>query len=198
MIVCRYGRPRHFDAALVTKARQVVTETQDLAQFRAAQAVLLPALADATLEQTATLLGVGRATVPRLQQRFRHSAHPSHPRTRWGGPAAGAAHAGPRAGLLGAVGAGRPGGGGIGGLPHPGGLARHLGRPVAASVVYRLLTRHGWRKVAPDTRHPEERPGGPSGLEKKLPEALAALLTPEAVCGRPVRVLFQDEARFGA
>lgn len=34
-------------------------------------------------------------------------------------------------------------------------------------------------------------------MEKKLPEALAALLTAEAVAGRPVRLMFQDEARFG-
>jgi transposase len=34
-------------------------------------------------------------------------------------------------------------------------LAQHLGRPVAVSVVYRFLARHGWRKVAPDTRHPK-------------------------------------------
>lgn len=34
-------------------------------------------------------------------------------------------------------------------------------------------------------------------MEKKLPEALAALLRPEAVEGRPVRLMFQDEARFG-
>jgi hypothetical protein len=30
-------------------------------------------------------------------------------------------------------------------------LAQRLGRPVTHSVVYRLLARHGWRKVA--TRH---------------------------------------------
>lgn len=34
-------------------------------------------------------------------------------------------------------------------------------------------------------------------MEKKLPEALAALLIPEAVKGRRVRLMFQDEARFG-
>ena len=34
-------------------------------------------------------------------------------------------------------------------------LAQAVGRRVAASVVYRLLARHGWRKVAPDTRHPK-------------------------------------------
>jgi transposase len=37
-------------------------------------------------------------------------------------------------------------------------LAQRLGRPVAASVVYRFLARHGWRKVAPDTRHPKADP----------------------------------------
>jgi transposase len=37
-------------------------------------------------------------------------------------------------------------------------LAQQLGRPVAASVVYRFLARHGWRKVAPDTRHPKSDP----------------------------------------
>ena len=34
-------------------------------------------------------------------------------------------------------------------------------------------------------------------MEKKLPDALATLLTPETVAHRPVRVMFQDEARFG-
>lgn len=34
-------------------------------------------------------------------------------------------------------------------------------------------------------------------MEKKLPETLAALLTPENVKGRRVRLMFQDEARFG-
>ena len=34
-------------------------------------------------------------------------------------------------------------------------------------------------------------------MEKKLPEILAALLTPENVRGRRVRLMFQDEARFG-
>jgi hypothetical protein len=37
-------------------------------------------------------------------------------------------------------------------------LAQRLGRPVAASVVYRFLARHSWRKVAPDTRHPKSDP----------------------------------------
>ena len=34
-------------------------------------------------------------------------------------------------------------------------------------------------------------------MEKKLPEVLATLLTPDVVKGRHVRLMFQDEARFG-
>jgi len=37
-------------------------------------------------------------------------------------------------------------------------LSQRLGQPVKPSVVYRLLARHGWRKVAPDTRHPKSKP----------------------------------------
>jgi len=164
------ARPRQIDAALVANARRVVTETQDLAQFRAAQAVLLPALADTTLEQTATLLGVGRATVPRLQQRFRHASSPSHPRTRWGGRRralltldqeqaflAPWVQAAQEAGVLVVS-------------PIRAALAQHLGRPVSASVVYRLLTRHGWRKVAPDTRHPKSDPAAQAAWKKNSPK----------------------------
>ena len=34
-------------------------------------------------------------------------------------------------------------------------------------------------------------------MEKKLPKTLAALLVPQEVRGRKVRLMFQDEARFG-
>jgi transposase len=79
------ARPRRIDKALVAKARQVVARTADIEQLRAAQAVLLPAVASATLEQTAAILGVGRATVARLQQRFGQSVRPAARRPRWGG-----------------------------------------------------------------------------------------------------------------
>ena len=30
-----------------------------------------------------------------------------------------------------------------------------LGKSIALSGIYRMLARHGWRKLAPDTRHPQ-------------------------------------------
>lgn len=32
-------------------------------------------------------------------------------------------------------------------------IEARLGKPLALSSVYRMLARHGWRKLAPDTRH---------------------------------------------
>lgn len=34
-------------------------------------------------------------------------------------------------------------------------FAEKLGNPVALSTIYRMLARHGWRKLAPDTEHPQ-------------------------------------------
>ena len=48
-------------------------------------------------------------------------------------------------------------------------LAQRLGRSVTHSVVYRLLARHGWRKVAPDTRHPKSDPLTQEHWKKNFP-----------------------------
>jgi len=35
---------------------------------------------------------------------------------------------------------------------------QQIGRPAAKSTVYRMLARHGWRKVSPRPRHPKNDP----------------------------------------
>jgi Winged helix-turn helix len=40
---------------------------------------------------------------------------------------------------------------------------RALGREIALSTLYRMLARHGWRKLAPDTAHPQ---GDPAAREQ--------------------------------
>jgi len=37
-------------------------------------------------------------------------------------------------------------------------LVEHLGHDTPLSTTYRLLARHGWRKVQPDTKHPKSDP----------------------------------------
>ena len=79
-------RPRRIDPQLVQKAIAVSQQTQDSQELRQALAVLLPASLNATLEQTASVLGIGRATVARLQCSFRdRQVSPSTARKGWGG-----------------------------------------------------------------------------------------------------------------
>jgi transposase len=152
------SRPIHIDVKLVAKAQRAVKTTRNLDNFRSALAVLLPAKVGLTLAATASMLGVGTASVNRLQTRF-HTGRTSSSRIRnWGGrrkallspqeevdflePWAEQAR---EAGLLVLS-------------PIRAALAQRVGHSVKASVVWRLLSRHGWRKVAPDTKHPKNDP----------------------------------------
>ena len=148
------ARPRHSDPRLERKARRIAAATSSIDELRAAQAVLLPAVIGATLEQTATLLGVSRASVPRLQLRFRKLRHPGSPRSRWGGRRRSLLSAEDEAKFLAPWEAQAKDTGLQGLSPIRAALSKQLGRPVASSVVWRLLARHGWRKVASDICHP--------------------------------------------
>ena len=153
------ARPRRIDPQIVKRAQMIAATSTSVESLRRCQAVLLPALFGATLEQTADVLGVGRATVARLQVAFRkqRSGLPAADRN-WGGrrqslltPEEEVAFLKPwlesaATGNLVVV------------SPIRAALAQRLGQPVKPSVVYRLLARHGWRKVAPDTRHPKSKP----------------------------------------
>jgi len=107
--------------------------------------LLRPADLSASLEQTARVLGVGRATGHRLQAQFRHQRQRGGPprKTRGGcrralmspqeedrflKPWAGQAH---RGGVLVVA-------------PRRAAWARRLGRPVAAAAVDRFPARPGW------------------------------------------------------
>ena len=152
------SRPLRINLKLVAKAKQTVKATQSLADYRSALAVLLPAKLGLTLKRTAELLGVGTASVNRMQFRLSRGRTAAAADRNWGGrrralltleeevaflqPWAEKAKA---AGLLVLS-------------PIRAALAERVGFPVKASVVWRLLARHGWRKVAPDTRHPKNDP----------------------------------------
>ncbi len=48
---------------------------------------------------------------------------------------------------------------------------QRVGRAVAASTVYRLLDRHGWRKVVPRPRHPKADVAAQVAFKKTAPHA---------------------------
>jgi transposase len=155
---------------LVAQAQALVLEAKTAEELRCAQAVLLPALLDATLEQTAAVLGVGRATVARYQSRLRERvARPSRPQPQWGGRRRAAMSLEEERRFLEPWAKLSAEGGMLVVSPVRAALAQELGHPVASSVVYRLLARHGWRKVAPDTRHPKSDPAAQQEWKKNSP-----------------------------
>jgi len=144
--------------------------TTSVESLRQCQAVLLPALFGATLEQTAAVLGVGRATVPRLQAAFRKSK-PGLPAPvrNWGGRRQSLLTREEEDAFLKPWLEKAAAGGLVVVSPIRAALAQRLGKPVKPSVVYRLLARHGWRKVAPDTRHPKSKPEVQEEWKKNSP-----------------------------
>lgn len=165
------ARPRRVDMALVAQAQALAIEATSVEDLRRAQAVLLPALLDATLEDTAAALGVGRATVVRLQAGLRRKlSSPNEQPPKWGGRRRASMTADEERKFL-APWATLSGEGSVLVVsPLRAALAQKLGRPVAASVVYRMLARHGWRKVAPDTRHPKSDPLAQEEWKKNCPK----------------------------
>jgi transposase len=154
------ARPREIDERLVVRAKRVAARAKNIQQLREAQSILFPALWDMTLEKTAESLGVSRATVHRLQRRFRRRGKDFENEI-WDG------RGGRRKSLMSWEEEKKflapwkklaQGGGMIVVSPMRAALAQKLGRAVKASVVYRMLARHDWRKVAPDTRHPKSDP----------------------------------------
>jgi len=138
------------------KAQSAVMAATDAQELRAAQAVLLPALLRTSLEQTGKLLGVGRATVSRLQARFRERVTGAVPwRSRWGGRRRALLQPEEEKEFLSTWQSRAEAGELVVLSPLRAALSKKVGRAVAPSVVYRLMARHRWRKVAPDTRHPK-------------------------------------------
>ena len=161
-------RTPNINPLAVKRARVAADSATSIQELRRAQAILLPALFGATLNQTASALGVGRATVTRLQATFRQrsTSRAKAPPRQWGGrrncwltleeekeflaPWLKLALSGS---LLVVA-------------PMRAALAERLGQPIRASILYGMLARRGWRKVAPDTRHPKSNPAAQEAWKK--------------------------------
>ena len=162
------ARPRTIDSDLVKQAQVVAAQTDDIQELRMAQAVLLPALAQMTLKAAAKVIGVGRATVARLQTRFRRRKGSAQPiPQRWGGRRRALMRPEEEQAFLAAWKPKAEQGQLVVVTPLQMALEEKLGRRVKPSVVYRMLDRHQWRKVAPDTRHPKAQPSVQEEWKKK-------------------------------
>jgi len=60
-----------------------------------------------------------------------------------------------------------------------------VGHPVPKSTVYRMLKRHGWRKIAPRPRHPKTDPQAAEAFKKNSPKSSPRKTAAKAIRGKP-------------
>lgn len=150
------ARPAKLSDDLEQVARQIVQEARTARELRTGMSVLIPKACGVSNAVAGQVLGVGVATVVRMQKRIRDQAEGTGQRRGgWGGRRHELLPVEEEAAFLDPWVSRAEAGGVLVVPPIHRALEKRLGCKVAASTVYRLLARHGWRKVEPDTCHPK-------------------------------------------
>ena len=141
----------------VVAARELLRSAKTAEELRRAQAVLLPLDLGLSLEQTARAIGRSVNATCAIRTRFAKVAEgvmaPPQAKTALRNHAL--ADLEREASILDEVLADAQKGG-IVVIPQLKPLIEEkVGKPMALSTVYRMLARHGWRKLSPDTYHPQ-------------------------------------------
>jgi transposase len=141
---------------VLEQAKQAIASARTVEQLRQAQAVVLPLEFGLTLPQTAQAIGVSVGWACRLRRGFAQLAKGElTPKQRRGGRRRENLTRQQEAQFLAPFFEQASAGGVLIVSSIKQALEGRLGRGVALSSVYNLLHRHGWRKLAPDTRHPQ-------------------------------------------
>jgi len=158
-------------AAQVAAAEQAVRVAGDARELREALAVLLPALHGLSLQETGRVTGRSKATVGRmLAESRRRMEEPKRRRPQWGGRRRQNMSVEEEAAFLAPFVAAAKRGGVLVVAPIKAAYEQAVGRGVPDSTVYRLLARHGWRKLAPRPRHPKGDPAQQEAWKKNSPQ----------------------------
>ena len=161
------ANPTKLSEKTVRMARQQVEIAQTAEDVKRALCVVLPAELGITQARVAQALGVGVATVKRYQAALFLQAHERRPQHQ------------PRGGrhnetipvdvertFLREWAQQASQGGVVVVSQLREALQRRAGRKIPLYTMYRMLARYGWRKVAPDTRHPKSDPAAQEAYKK--------------------------------
>ncbi|NTV67332.1 MAG: winged helix-turn-helix domain-containing protein [Chlorobaculum sp.] len=143
----------------MAQAKAALASARTKEALREAQAVLLPLEHGLSMDEVAAILGISRGWACKLRRRFISSGGcPSEPKAKRGGRRrenmtfedevdflAPYLEKAARGGIL-----------VVSEIKQA--LDQRLGRTTALASTYNLLHRHGWRKLAPDKRHPKNDP----------------------------------------
>jgi transposase len=149
------------------RAKQLRNQATSVSEFRAALSVILGAVGlDA--DQTADVLGTSRRTIFRDRGSIRNQDDAS--KKQWGGRRHCSMSILEEQEFLREWEAKATMGGVLTVPPIHAALVDRLGHDFPMSTTYRLLARHGWRKVQPDTKHPKSDPAAQDEFKKNFPK----------------------------
>ena len=174
------------DDEVLANARKVIATAQTVGQLRQAQAVVLPLAVGLSLADTALVIGVSPGWACQLRRRFMHGrlvGAPDAP-TAGGRKRENLSLQEEREFLAPFLEQAASGGVLVVGQVKAA-LDKRLGREVALASVYNLLHRHNWRKLAPDTSHPQSDPLAQEEWKKNSPKRSPP--SPSAKTGRKAK-----------
>jgi len=155
----------------IEAARKLFKSARTADELRMAQAVLLPLEMGLSLEQTAKIIGRSKGATCSMRTRFVQVSDGLRPASRSKRTLRNRAKADleREKQILDDVLA-TAATGGIVVIPQiKPQVESRLGKPLALSTLYRMLARHGWRKLAPDTQHPQGDPAARQAWKKNSP-----------------------------
>lgn len=136
-------------------------------ELRKAQAIIFPCLLGLSDNATAKLLGRSRVTVLRLRGQFKQSHAGKEPASRgWGGRRYGYMSIDEERQFLSRFSQKASGGGVLVVGEIQKAFEARVGQKVAKTTIYRMLDRHGWRKIMPRPRHPKSDAEAQKGFKK--------------------------------
>jgi len=150
------------------RAKQLRDQATTVAEYRKALSVILPAELSIDADLTAELLGTSRRTVFRDRGRIR--SQDDTPKNLWGGRRHCSMTIEEEREFLAQWVDKATIGGVLTVPPIHAALVKRLGRAIPMSTTYRLLARHRWRKVQPDTKHPKSDPALQDEFKKNSPK----------------------------
>jgi len=152
----------------IQRAQQLRDQATTITDYRKAISVILVAELSLDADQIADLLGTSRRTV--FRDRGSICNQGDTPKKSWGGRRHCSMTIEEEREFLAQWEAKATVGGVLTVPPIHAALVEHLGHDTQMSTTYRLLARHGWRKVQPDTKHPKSDPALQDEFKKNFPK----------------------------
>jgi len=161
------AKPTKLSKETIQRAHQQVETARTAEEMKRALAVVLPAELGVTQAGAAQVLGIGLATLKRYQAGMFREAHKKGlQRRNRGGRHNETISLEMECAFLGEWAQKASEGGVVVVNQLREALQRRVGAKVPLYTMYRMLARHGWRKVAPDTRHPQSDPAAQEAFKK--------------------------------